>query len=243
MLQQEVSGCERRGGEAAQVWRGWRWKRAPILVEGSRPGHTDQQPTDDKELINQQATRPPTALTAHPSRSWGSPRPTTHQPRCQAPAPHACPCGGEEKLLAFAHCSSFGAVQSAQLWWADRGVHLRTPTEAACLPACLPAPTRSGNSLFDAHLGDRPVLAPDRVASAPAPTMWVEGSYLSACSYSSGTLQRWGAAKQQSKDSAGVGMARGCPARPSHQPHFQAHARLAAWRGALPLEAGVCAPG
>ena len=45
------------------------------------------------------------------------------------------------------------------------------------------APTRGR-----AHLGERPVLAPDRVARAPEATMWVEGSYLRACSYSSGTL-------------------------------------------------------
>lgn len=42
------------------------------------------------------------------------------------------------------------------------------------------------------HLGDRPVLAPDRVASAPEETMWVDGSCRSACSYSSATLQPFG---------------------------------------------------
>lgn len=43
------------------------------------------------------------------------------------------------------------------------------------------------------HLGERPVLAPDSVASAPEDTMWVDGSCRSACSYSSATLQPFGA--------------------------------------------------
>lgn len=54
----------------------------------------------------------------------------------------------------------------------------------ACPPGAPPHPPA-----LRSHLGERPVLAPDRVASAPEATMWVEGSYLRACSYSSGTLQ------------------------------------------------------
>ena len=57
-----------------------------------------------------------------------------------------------------------------------------------------------------AHLGERPVLAPDRVARAPEATMCVEGSYLRACSYNSGTLQ--GAGRQDKRQGRVGGKAR-----------------------------------
>lgn len=80
-----------------------------------------------------------------------------------------------------------GRQAQAQLW-ADRPGHTQMVRKSVrnrlqarsrvALPAVPPS-----------HLGERPVLAPDRVARAPEATMWVEGSYLSACSYNSGTLQ------------------------------------------------------
>ena len=69
------------------------------------------------------------------------------------------------------------------------------------------------------HLGERPVLAPERVARAPEATMWVLGSYLSACSYSSGTL-RWGG--------EGGGGGQGVDVRGFHAARSPAHSPAAA---------------
>ncbi len=94
-----------------------------------------------------------------------------------------CPTAGGGAL----HSEQASRQAQAQLW-ADRPGHTQMVRESArhrlqarsrvALPAVPPS-----------HLGERPVFAPDRVARAPEATMWVDGSYLSACSYSSGTLQ------------------------------------------------------
>lgn len=135
-------------------------------------------------------------LTARPSRSWASRRPTRCRPRSRGPAPRACPLkrrwGGEgadrgsQQTMVARHARSWQLRASSSAASSAASSLLRSPIQQSTHA------THTQQQHPPPHLGERPVLAPERVASAPWPTMWVDGSYLSACSYSSGTLHRGG---------------------------------------------------